>query len=263
MNASKWPGPGECDRLLGRPLPPPPPRAFDFGNPSPRDPAPSGTTPSGAAPRRAAPRGTWPAAGSPVSPPARPLPWPEPAAPGSAPPAAGHAVGGGRRWHVVGYPAVLLAGIAIGVAAGGLPGTGNRPAPAAADGRAPTAAAPAAPGTGAGDGEAATEDGATDGGTSHPDRGHRFGDTVRLADGSTVTASAPVAARPGDGGERTRRHVRIRVTYADPGGEPAAGDDVARDAEVTDRPATLTLRLGVAGTDVTFTNADEPDQARD
>jgi hypothetical protein len=131
MNAPKWPGPGESyggHRLLGGPvgtvLPgpwddapraqvaaparpvwgvtraPSATRAFDFGDPEPR--------------------GGWPAPGSPVSPPARPLPWPEPEArpPGRTP----TRVGGPRLRHVVGYPAVLLAGMAIGVAAGGVPG---------------------------------------------------------------------------------------------------------------------------------------------
>ena len=232
MNAPKWPGPDEGlvqGRLLGV-VPRPATKAFDFGDP--------------------APRGGWPAPGSPVSPPARSLPWPEAGA--RAPQVSGRASPGPRRRHVVGYPVALLVGVAIGVAAGGLPGSGGRAAPAGAPGGARVAAA----------GEASTGDGATSGDrpASRPDRGHRFGDTVRLADGSTVTASAPVASAPDGDAGRPPRHVRLKVTYAGPGGEPAqAGAADVREAGL----ATLTVRLGVAGNDVVFTNEEKGRTARD
>jgi hypothetical protein len=97
------------------------------------------------------------------------------------------------RWHLVGYPIVIAASIAVGVAVAGPFGHG--PAPVAAVPAARTAGAAAAP-------------------ARHGV--HPFGETVRFADGSTITTGAPTPFTPTDvafGGEDFAHHVKVKITF--------------------------------------------------
>jgi hypothetical protein len=100
------------------------------------------------------------------------------------------------RRHLVGYPVAIAASLAIGIAiGGGLP---------AGEGPTPVTAVPSARTSGGAPAAAERAD-------LHP-----FGETVRFADGSTLTTGAPTPFTPTDvafGGEEFPHHVKVKVTF--------------------------------------------------
>jgi hypothetical protein len=251
--------------------------------------------------RQETPPGGWPAVGAPVNHPARPQPWPElHDAPFRQSPFGEARVHGSRpvtsltalrdagpadprrvRWHLVGYPAAIVAAVVVGFAVG-THSPGGGPAVAAGTTASAVTASPAAPSRDGGAPGAARVAGV-----------HPFGTTVTFEDGSTLTAGPPVGFTPRDvafGGEDLPHHVKFKVTFAnnsdavfDPSltvGTASAGDtegEVVYSREldpphsvvlpgkrvtwwmgfgVTDpKQATLTVRMGFGEyDDVTFTN---------
>jgi hypothetical protein len=187
--------------------------------------------------RQGTPPGGWPALGSPANPPARPQRWPEwhetraanafipePAQP--------------RRFrHLVGYPIAIAASIAVGIAVGATsPGSGSPTGTDRAAAVTPTAAvATATAGAQAGVGAGAP-------GAVRPDGVHGFGQIVTFADGSTLTAGAPVPFTPGDvafGGDEFPQHVKVKVTFvnnSDKVFDPALTVGVASSGELEGAP---------------------------
>ena len=233
--------------------------------------------------RQGTPPGGWPAVGAPVNHPARPEPWPElhqsrPVTSLTALRDAGPSEPRRVRWHLVGYPAAIVASVVVGFGVGAH-SPGGTAAPATGTAAAAATASPAVAGRG---------DGAPRVAGVHP-----FGTTVTFADGSTLTAGPPVPFTPRDvafGGEDLPHHVKFKVTFAnnsdavfDPSltvGAASTGDTEAevvysRDLDpphsrvlpgkrvtwwmgfgVTEpKRATLTVRMGFGEyDDVTFTN---------
>jgi hypothetical protein len=196
----------------------------DPGSPFAARPAfpPASVTRSTSAPPAVPPQGTqgtppggWPALGSPANAPARPRTWPgthpagsRPAAPVFMPPVPAFpdpvppppAPRRARR-HLVGYPLAIAASLAIGIAIGGGAPLG--------EGTTPVTAVPSARTSGGGP-AGAERDGV-----------RPFGETVRFADGSTLTTGAPAPFTPTDvafGGEEFPHHVKVKVTVVNNSG---------------------------------------------